>query len=61
MSIREIARLLYQLKRQMEELQRTCEMQPSGEKRDALEQKLLKVQAEHQKVKKILEGWKDSP
>jgi hypothetical protein len=61
MSIREIARLLYQLKKKLEELERAYELEPPGDKRESLERELLKVRAEHLRVRKILEGAKDSP
>ena len=62
MYIREIARNLYQLKRRLEELERewaASSLRP-GEKRDSLERELHKVRAEHERVKQILEGAKDS-
>ncbi len=61
MYIREIARSLYQLKRQLEELEQAYEVELPGEKRDDLERELYRVRMEYHKVKKILEGAKDSP
>lgn len=61
MSIREIARSLYELKRQVEEKERALEGEPPGERRDGLERELAKARAEHERVRKILEGEKDEP
>jgi hypothetical protein len=61
MSIREIARTLYQLKRHMEDLERAFEAGSPGEGRDRLERELAKARAEYRQVKKILEGEKDDP
>jgi hypothetical protein len=61
MYIREIARSLYQLKRQLEELEQAYEVELPGEKRDDLERELYRVRMEYHKVKNILEGAKDSP
>jgi len=62
MYIREIARSLYQLKRRLEELERewAASSLRSGEERDSLERELHKVRTEHERVKKILEGAKES-
>jgi DNA-binding transcriptional regulator GbsR (MarR family) len=59
--IREIARNLYILKRRMEELERLCDSESAGEKRSELELELKKARLEHEKVKRILEGAKESP
>ena len=62
MYIREIARSLYQLQRRLEELEREwadSSLRP-GEERDSLERELHRVRAEHEKVKSILEGAKES-
>ena len=61
MSIREIARTLYELKRQLEEKERAVEAEPAGEGRDRLERELAKARAEYERVRKILEGEKDEP
>ncbi|UCE82419.1 MAG: hypothetical protein JSV47_12025 [Deltaproteobacteria bacterium] len=63
MYIREIAKTLYQLKRRLEELEQewAASSLRSGEERAALERELRKVRAEHQRVKNILEGAKESP
>jgi len=59
--IREIARNLYTLKRRMEDLQRLCDLEPVGEKRGELELELRKTRLDYEKVKRILEGAKESP
>ncbi|MFP3869554.1 MAG: hypothetical protein ACLFVT_01565 [Syntrophobacteria bacterium] len=59
MSIREIARSLYQLKKRVEELERACRAEPPGARRDSLERELLKARAEHERVRRILEGEKE--
>jgi hypothetical protein len=61
MSIREIARNLYELKRRVEEKERALEAEPPGEGRDRLEREVAKARAEYQRVRKILEGEKDEP
>lgn len=61
MYIRDIARQLYRLKRQLEQLEQALEAQQPGEDRDSLERQLAKVRAEHEKVRSILEGAKESP
>jgi len=61
MSIREIARLLYRLKKDVEERERAFEAEPPGERRDTLERALAKARAEYRQVKKILEGEKGDP
>jgi hypothetical protein len=58
MSIREIARTLYQLKKRLEDLEQTFEAEPPGERRDTLERELAKARAEYGQAKKILEGEK---
>ncbi|HVO84130.1 MAG TPA: hypothetical protein VMU60_06885 [Syntrophobacteria bacterium] len=59
MSIREIARTLYQLKKRLEELERALEAGPPGETRDKAERELAKARAEYGQAKKILDGEKD--
>jgi hypothetical protein len=61
MSIREIARTLYQLKKRLEDLERAFEAEPPGERRDPLERELAKARAEYGQAKKILEGEKGDP
>jgi aminoglycoside phosphotransferase (APT) family kinase protein len=61
MSIREIARSLYELKRQVEQKERALEGEPPGETRDWLERELARARAEYERVRKILEGEKDEP
>jgi hypothetical protein len=58
--IRDIARHLYQLKRRLEELEQAYEAEPPGKNRARLERELHRVRAEHQKVKNVLEGAKES-
>ena len=58
MSIREIARTLYQLKKCVEDLERALEAEPPGARRDTLERELAKVRAEYGQAKKILDGEK---
>ena len=59
MSIREIARTLYQLKKRVEELERALETEPPSEKRDTVERELARARAEYRQAKKILDGEKD--
>jgi hypothetical protein len=59
--IREIARNLYRLKRRMEKLEQLCDLEPVGEKRDQLELELRNTRLEHEKIRRILEGAKESP
>jgi hypothetical protein len=61
MSIREIARTLYELKKHVEDLELTFQVEPPGERRDTLERELAKVRAEYRRVKRILEGEKGDP
>ncbi|MBW1982866.1 MAG: hypothetical protein JRJ12_16815 [Deltaproteobacteria bacterium] len=61
MAIREIARMLYRLQQQVEELERSLQSEPPGTKRDAMGQELRRLRAEHRKVKAILEGEKAAP
>jgi hypothetical protein len=61
MSIREIARTLYHLKKRVEELEGFFQAEPPGEMRDALERELTKVRAEYRRAKKILDGEKGDP
>ena len=61
MYIREIARTLYRLKRELEQLEQAYESQPLGEQRDFLERDLFKTRAEYLRVKKILDGAKGTP
>ncbi len=58
MSIRDIARTLYQLKKRVEDLEPAVEAEPPGESRETLERELAKVQAEYGQAKKILDGEK---
>lgn len=61
MSIREIARTLYQLKKRVEHLERAFDAEPPGERRDMLERELAKARAEYGQAKKILDGEKGDP
>jgi hypothetical protein len=61
MSIREIARTLYELKRRVEENERALEAEPPGGGRERLEREVAKARAEYQRVREILEGEKDEP
>jgi len=61
MSIREIARTVYQLKKRVEDLERALEAEAGGERRDTLERELTRARAEYGQAKKILEGEKDDP
>jgi hypothetical protein len=58
MTIREIARTLYQLKQRVEDLERAFAAEPPGERRDTLERQLAKVRAECGRAKRILDGEK---
>jgi len=58
MTIREMARTLYQLKQRVEDLERAFAAEPSGERRDTLERELAKVRAEYGQAKRILDGEK---
>ncbi|MFH1675030.1 MAG: hypothetical protein ABIF87_16625 [Pseudomonadota bacterium] len=60
MSIRLIALDLYRLRQEVEKLERAIEKAPE-EKKAELEDKLRKVKAERDKMKKILEGKKEPP
>jgi hypothetical protein len=61
MSIREIARTLYQVKKHMEELERAFQAEAQGAKRDSLQRELFKARAEYERAKNILEGQKEEP
>ena len=58
--IREIAKNLYELKRRLEALEQTCNLEPPGERRDELQLELNKTRQEYQRIKSILEGAKES-
>ncbi|MEJ2725798.1 MAG: hypothetical protein P8175_14375 [Deltaproteobacteria bacterium] len=58
MSIRLIARELYQLEKEVERLEKCIEEAPPGQKED-LEEQLRKVGAERNRMRRILEGSKD--
>lgn len=58
MSIREIARTLYQLQKRMEELEQAWKAENSESRRESLEAELRKVRAEYRRARSILEGEK---
>ncbi len=60
MSIRLIAKELYQLQKEVERLEREIESAPS-ERRAALTEALRKVRAEKERMRRILEGSKETP
>ena len=60
MSIRDIARELYKLEREVEQLQARLKTL-SGEKREETEEQLRKARAERDRVRRILDGQKESP
>ncbi len=60
MSIRMIAKDLYQLHREVEKLQERLESAPAEEKEN-LEQELRRLKAERERVQKILDGSKEPP
>jgi uncharacterized protein (DUF3084 family) len=59
-SIRLIAKELYQLQQEVERLEREIEAAPS-ERRAALAEELRKARAEKDRMWRILEGNKESP
>ena len=60
MSIRMIARDLYRLGQKVEELEKEM-VNACGERRDEMEDRLRKLRAERDRVRKILEGSKEDP
>jgi DNA-binding transcriptional regulator GbsR (MarR family) len=58
--IREIAKNLYELKRRLEELEQTYDAESPGERRDNLQLELNRTREEYKRVKRILEGAKES-
>ncbi len=60
MSIKFIARELYRLGRETEDLERRLLEIPNSERED-LEERLRKVKAERNRMRKILEGAKEDP
>ncbi len=60
MSIRLIAKDLYRLEKDVEQLERALQTSPA-EKRPDLEMKLLKARAERDRMRSILEGSKEEP
>jgi len=60
MSIRLIAKALYQLQQEVEKLEREIEAAPY-ERRAALTEALRKARAEKDRMARVLEGSKDTP
>lgn len=60
MSIRDIARELYKLEREVEQLQDRLKTL-SWEKREETEEQLRKARAERDRVRHILDGQKEPP
>ena len=60
MTIRMIAKDLYRLQQEVEELEATLEATPF-DKRDEIREKLRKARAERDKMRKILDGAKEPP
>ena len=59
--IRDIAKNLYELKRQLEKMEQTYNSEPPGERREELWLELSRTRKEYYRVKRILEGAKESP
>jgi len=59
MSIRLIAKDLYQLIREVEDLEKKIETSPF-EKREEMEDRLRQLKAERDRMRRILDGSKDS-
>jgi hypothetical protein len=59
MSIRELARTLYQLRNRLEQLERAVTAEGSGEKKASLERELFKTRADYDRARKSLEGAKE--
>ena len=60
MSIRMIARDLYRLQQEVERLERELKTTPLKEK-DEIKDRLRKLKAERDQVRRILEGSKEAP
>ncbi len=60
MSIRIIARDLYRLRQEVERLEQQVE-NSSPEKKEALKERLRKVRAEQNRMRRILDGAKNPP
>jgi hypothetical protein len=60
MSIRLIAKDLYRLEKDVEQLEEALEQSPA-DKRPELEEKLRKTRAERDRVRAMLEGSKEDP
>jgi cell division protein FtsL len=60
MSIRIIARELYRLRQEVERLEQQVESS-SSEKKEVLKDRLRKVRAEQNRIRRILDGAKEPP
>jgi hypothetical protein len=61
MSIRMLAIELYRVKREIEGLERELKgLKPDSQGRSELEKKLVEARAEHARLKKMLDGAKES-
>ena len=60
MAIRELARELYRLQKEVENLEKELASAPAG-KREAIGQRLSKVKAERDRMRKVLEDKKERP
>ncbi len=60
MSIRLIAKDLYRLIREVEDLEKKIEQTPY-EKQSEMKDRLRKMRAERERMRKVLEGCKDTP
>lgn len=60
MSIRLLAKDLYQLVRECEQLEKRIENEPF-EKQDVLKDRLRKLKAERNRLRNMLDGKKDTP
>jgi len=58
--IRDLARILYELKRRLEKLEQAYNEEPPGERQDELGLELKRTHQEYDRVKRILEGAKES-
>ncbi len=61
MSIREIARELYRLQKEVQKIEEDLRKEKDPEKKLDLEKRLREVKAERDRVKAVLEGMKKYP